>query len=29
MPQARYSIVIQRPVDEVFAFVADGERCPE
>jgi carbon monoxide dehydrogenase subunit G len=29
MPQARYSIVIQRPVDDVFAFVADGERCPE
>ena len=29
MPQASYSVVIGRPVDAVFAFIADGERCPE
>lgn len=29
MPQATYSLVIQRPVDAVFAFVADGENCPQ
>lgn len=29
MPQARHSVVIQRPIEVVFAFVADGERCPE
>ena len=28
MPQASYSVVIGRPIDAVFAFVADGERCP-
>lgn len=29
MPQASYSVVIARPIDAVFAFIADGERCPE
>ena len=29
MPQASYSVVVHRPIEEVFAFVADGERCPE
>ena len=27
MPQASYSLIIQRPVEAVFAFVADGENC--
>ena len=29
MPQARYSVVVRRPIEEVFAFVADGEQCPK
>ncbi len=29
MPQASYSVVIGRPIDAVFSFIADGERCPE
>ena len=29
MPSATHSVVIERPVSEVFAFVADGERAPE
>ena len=29
MPQASYSVVIGRPIDAVFAYIADGERCPE
>jgi uncharacterized protein YndB with AHSA1/START domain len=29
MPQAQHSVTVARPVDEVFAFVADGERGPE
>jgi uncharacterized protein YndB with AHSA1/START domain len=29
MPQATYSVTIDRPVGDVFAFVADGERCRE
>ena len=29
MPQAAYSVTIRRPVDDVFAFVADGEKCPQ
>jgi carbon monoxide dehydrogenase subunit G len=29
MAQASYSVTIARPVETVFAFVADGERCPE
>jgi len=29
MPQAQPSVTVARPVDEVFAFVADGERGPE
>jgi carbon monoxide dehydrogenase subunit G len=28
MPQASHSVIIRRPVEEVFAFVADGEKCP-
>jgi uncharacterized protein YndB with AHSA1/START domain len=29
MAQATYSVTIRRPVDAVFAYVADGEKCPE
>jgi uncharacterized protein YndB with AHSA1/START domain len=29
MPQASYSVSIARPVDEVFAFVLDGETGPQ
>ena len=29
MPQASYSVVIRRPADAVFAFIADGERSRE
>ncbi|MGZ8513825.1 MAG: SRPBCC family protein [Candidatus Limnocylindrales bacterium] len=29
MPQASYSVVIGRPIDAVFSFIADGERCRE
>jgi uncharacterized protein YndB with AHSA1/START domain len=29
MPQAQDSVTIKRPVELVFAYVADGERCPE
>jgi len=28
-PSAQYSVVINRPVDDVFSYVADGERCAE
>ena len=28
-PSARYSVTIDRPLPEVFDYVADGERCPE
>jgi uncharacterized protein YndB with AHSA1/START domain len=27
MPSAQHSVTINRPVEEVFAFVADGEQC--
>jgi uncharacterized protein YndB with AHSA1/START domain len=29
MPQAQHSVTIRTPVEVVFAFVADGEKCPE
>jgi carbon monoxide dehydrogenase subunit G len=29
MAQASYSMTIRRPVEAVFAFVADGENCPQ
>ena len=29
MPQATYSVTINRPVRDVFAYVADGEKCKE
>ena len=29
MPQASYSVTINRPVSDVFAYVADGEKCKE
>ena len=29
MPQAQHTVTINRPVDAVFAFVADGEKCPQ
>lgn len=29
MPQAQRSITINRPVDAVFAYLADGEKCRE
>jgi uncharacterized membrane protein len=28
MAQAEHAVVISRPVEEVFAFIADGENCP-
>jgi carbon monoxide dehydrogenase subunit G len=28
MPAAKRSVTIHRPVEEVFAFIADGEQCP-
>ena len=28
MPQAEHTVVVGRPVETVFAFVADGEKCP-
>ena len=29
MPSARHSVIIRRPVADVFAFVADGENAPQ
>jgi carbon monoxide dehydrogenase subunit G len=29
MPEATYAATINRPVDAVFAFVADGENCTQ
>jgi uncharacterized protein YndB with AHSA1/START domain len=29
MASVTYSVTINRPVSEVFAFVADGEKCPQ
>lgn len=29
MAHATHSVTIDRPVDAVFAYVADGEKCPE
>jgi carbon monoxide dehydrogenase subunit G len=29
MPSATYSVTVNRPPGEVFAFVADGEKCPQ
>jgi uncharacterized membrane protein len=29
MAQATHSVDIGRPVETVFAFIADGEKCPE
>ena len=29
MPHAEHTVTIGRPVEEVFAFVADGENCPK
>ncbi len=29
MPSAKNSIVIDRPITQVFAFVADGEKCTQ
>ena len=28
MPQAMNAIMVRRPVETVFSFVADGEQCP-
>jgi uncharacterized protein YndB with AHSA1/START domain len=28
MPQAQHTVTIKLPVEAVFAFVVDGERCP-
>jgi carbon monoxide dehydrogenase subunit G len=28
MPAATHSVTINRPAESVFAFVADGEKCP-
>lgn len=29
MPQAKSTVTISRPIEAVFAFVADGEKCPQ
>jgi uncharacterized protein YndB with AHSA1/START domain len=29
MPSAQHSVTINRPVADVFTYVADGEKCPE
>jgi uncharacterized protein YndB with AHSA1/START domain len=29
MPQAEASVTIARPVDAVFAYLTDGEKCPQ
>ena len=29
MASASYSVTVNRPIDAVFAFVADGEKCPQ
>lgn len=29
MPNAEHSVTINRPPEVVFAYVADGEKCPE
>ena len=29
MVSATYSVTINRPIEAVFAFVADGEKCPQ
>ncbi len=29
MPQAQHTVTIRRPVEAVFDFVADGEKCPQ
>jgi uncharacterized protein YndB with AHSA1/START domain len=29
MPSASHSVTINRPVADVFAYVADGEKCPQ
>ena len=28
-PQASHEVVVKRPIEEVFAYLADGERCTE
>jgi uncharacterized protein YndB with AHSA1/START domain len=29
MPSAQHTVIIKRPTEDVFAYVLDGERCPE
>jgi uncharacterized protein YndB with AHSA1/START domain len=29
MPTATHAVTIERPIEDVFALIADGERCPE
>jgi len=29
MPQAQRTITINRPIEAVFAYLADGEKCPD
>ena len=29
MPSARHTVTINRPAEAVFAYVLDGEKCPE
>jgi uncharacterized protein YndB with AHSA1/START domain len=29
MPQAQHTVTINRPPEVVFAYLADGEKCPE
>jgi uncharacterized protein YndB with AHSA1/START domain len=29
MPMAKHSVTIERPIADVFAFIADGDQCPK
>jgi carbon monoxide dehydrogenase subunit G len=29
MPSAQHTVTIKRPAEDVFAYVLDGEKCPE
>jgi uncharacterized membrane protein len=29
VPTAKHSVIVKRPIADVFAFMADGENCPQ
>jgi uncharacterized membrane protein len=29
VPTAKHSVIVKRPIAEVFAFMSDGENCPQ